>query len=66
MNSPRKYVMETVENLVRNFSADDVKDWLAEACTVLAGEHRRAGNAADAANYMGVANDIAAVRNRGV
>lgn len=55
-----------VEAAVRAFSVDDVKDWLAEAATVLSGEARRAGNADEAVEYMRLAKEIARIGNRGL
>jgi len=62
----RNEAMKLIEAIVRDFSVDDTKDWLSEAATVLAGENRRAGNSDISREYMQVANDIAAVKNRGV
>lgn len=58
--------MNAVANLVRSFCADDVKDWLAEACTAEAGQARRDGRTDESRDWMHFANDVAAVRNRGV
>jgi hypothetical protein len=59
----RKEAMFAIERMVRDFCADDVKDWLAEVYTVRAGEERRAGNDDDASDFMALANDVAAIRN---
>lgn len=61
----RMIAKQTVVELVRQFSADDVKDWLAEACTEAAGRAWRAGDP-DASEWMAFANAVAAVRNLGV
>lgn len=62
----RRETRKQVFLAVRNFSVDDVKDWLCEATTTLASLAYADGNVADHNAYLKIGAQLAAIQNEGV